>query len=190
MRELLGLLWGFFPWILFAILSGPSEGRLSVAIIASLVTTVIFGYQQLRKKFILTWGSLIFFLLMIVLVVFLKNILVMKHMDLLAKLTLAIITWTSLLVDKPFILQYAREQAPETRWHLPSFIRTCKIMTVVWGLIFLFSAALSLWKLYYSGLNDGLFKIISFMPMIVGIIFSVWYPKKVRKTAAALTNDG
>lgn len=106
-------------------------------------------------------------------------------MDLLAKTSLALIAWISLLLGKPFILQHAREHAPEERWHLPSFIYTCKIMTVVWGIIFLFSTAMSFWKLYFPGLSDGLFKVISLVTMLAGILFSLWYPKKVRRTEVA-----
>ena len=61
MKDMLKILLGFLPWILFGIMAGPSLTRLEMALAVSLAATVALGFKQLRKGFFLTWGSLLFF---------------------------------------------------------------------------------------------------------------------------------
>ena len=51
------------------------------------------GYKQLAKGFILTWGSLLFFGVLLVLVVLWRNLWVINNLDILSQGTLAAITW-------------------------------------------------------------------------------------------------
>jgi carotenoid cleavage dioxygenase len=73
-KDLLKILLGFLPWILFGVLAGPSLIRLEIALAVALLSGLALGFQQLRKGFFLTWGSLLFFLLSFILVAFLKNL--------------------------------------------------------------------------------------------------------------------
>jgi hypothetical protein len=59
--DLLKILLGFFPWILFGIMAGPPLTRLEIALAVSLTAGLALGFNQLRKGFFLTWGSLLFF---------------------------------------------------------------------------------------------------------------------------------
>ena len=68
MKEILSILLGFLPWIVFGVVSGPSLWRLNAAIIVALVLVPVMGYRQLAKGFILTWGTLLFFCVNLVLV--------------------------------------------------------------------------------------------------------------------------
>ncbi len=63
MKDLLKILLGFLPWILFGILAGPSLTRLEIALAVSLLASLALGFKQLRQGFFLTWGSLLFFCL-------------------------------------------------------------------------------------------------------------------------------
>jgi hypothetical protein len=44
---------------------------------------------------------------------------------------------TTLIVGKPFTLQYAREQVPDSLWKTPQFIRSNYVITGVWSGAFL-----------------------------------------------------
>src|SRR5208337_5429164 len=115
MKEILSILVGFSPWIVFGMVAGPSLWRLNAAIIAALALVPVTGCKQLAKGFILTWGSLLFFGLLLVMVALFRNMWVINNLDILAQGALAAIAWVSIFMGLPFVLQYARESAPPER---------------------------------------------------------------------------
>ena len=122
MKQLFSILLGFLPWIVFGVISGPSLWRLNAAIIVALALVLVMGYKQLAKGFILTWGSLLFFGVLLVMVVLWRNLWVINNLDILAQGTLAVIAWLSIFLGKPFVLQYARETVPPERQASPDLL--------------------------------------------------------------------
>jgi hypothetical protein len=183
MKQLISILLGFLPWIAFGVISGPSLWRLNAAIIVALALVPIMGYKQLAKGFILTWGSLLFFSVLLVLVVLLRNLWVINHLSILANGTLAAIAWLSIFMGKPFVLQYARETAPPERQASPVFYSTCRTLSVVWGLIFLTGTGMSAGKTY-GWWADGLgYQAVSLGLLGLGLWLNHWYPLYVRSRA-------
>src|SRR5665648_117410 len=146
MKDLLKILLGFLPWILFGLMAGPSFTSLEAALAVALAATLALGVKQLRKGFFLTWGSLLFFLVSFILVAWLKNLWVVENMDLLVRATLAAIAWGSIIAGRPFTLQYARESVPEAYWRTPEFIHSGYFISLVWGIIFLIALGASLFR--------------------------------------------
>jgi hypothetical protein len=181
MKELWGILRGFLPWIIFAVMAGPPLTRLEAALAVSLLSVPLLGYKQLRRGFFLTWGSLLFFGLSLILVAFLQNLWVVRHMDVLARATLAAIAWASILAGQPFTLQYARESVPEAYWRTPGFIHTGYLISIVWGIIFLIALGASLSRPYLEQIGGWLYHFLATGIMIMGIIFTQWYVHRVRK---------
>jgi len=181
MKDLLKILLGFLPWILFGILAGPSLTRLEAALAVALAATLALGWKQLRKGFFLTWGSLLFFSLSFILVAWLRNLWVVEHMDLVVRATLAVITWGSIIAGRPFALQYARESVPEAYWHTPQFIYTGYLISIVWGIIFLLALGASLFRPYLDQMAGWLYPLLATGSMFLGIIFTQWYVHRVRK---------
>jgi carotenoid cleavage dioxygenase len=181
MKDLFKILVGFLPWILFGIMAGPPLVRLEAALAVSLAATLALGLKQLRQGFFLTWGSLLFFSLTLILVAFLKNLWVIEHMDLLARATLAVIAWGSIIAGRPFTLQYARESVPEAYWHTPEFIYTGYFISIVWGIIFLIALGASLFRPYLDQMASWLYPLLATGSMFLGIIFTQWYVHRVRR---------
>jgi hypothetical protein len=181
MQDLLKILLGFLPWILFGILAGPPLARLEAALAVALATTLALGLRQLRKGFFLAWGSLLFFSCGLILVAFLKNLWVIEHMDLLARATLAAIAWGSIIAAQPFTLQYARESVPEALWRTPGFIHSNYAISMVWGIIFLIALGASLFRPYLDHLGGWLYHFLATGTMFLGIIFTQWYVHRVRR---------
>lgn len=181
MRDLLKILVGFLPWILFGIIAGPSLTGLEIALAVSLTAGIALGFKQLRKGYFLTWGSLLFFSLSLILVAFLKNLWVIEHMDLLARATLAAIAWASIIAGRPFTLQYARESVPEAYWRTPEFIHTGYFTSIVWGIIFLIALGASLCRPYLDQMASWLYHLLATGTMFLGIVFTQWYVQRVRK---------
>jgi hypothetical protein len=180
-KDLLKILLGFLPWILFGILAGPSLIRLEAALAVALLAALALGFKQLRQGFFLTWGSLLFFAFSLILVAFLKNLWVVEHMDLLARGTLAAIAWGSIIAGQPFILQYARESVPEAYWRTPEFIHTGSFLSMVWGSIFLIAVGASVFRPYLEQMAGWLYHLLATGTMFLGIIFTQWYVHRVRK---------
>lgn len=183
MKEILSILLGFLPWIVFGVVSGPSLWRLNAAIIIALVLVPVTGYRQLAKDFILTWGTLLFFCVNLVLVVWWKNLWVIEHLDILAKGTLAAITWVSIFAGQPFVLQYARETAPPERQASPDFFRTCRNLAVMWGVIFLLATGMSVAKTYGWWEEGPVYQLSSWGLIGLGLWLNHWYPQYVRSKA-------
>lgn len=181
MKDMLKILLGFFPWILFGIIAGSSLARLELALAVALAAAVALGFKQLRQGYFLTWGSLLFFLVSFILVAFLKNLWVVEHMDLLVPATLVAIAWGSIIAGRPFALQYARESVSEAYWQTPEFIHTGYFISIVWGIIFLIALGASLFRPYLEQLGSWLYYLLATGSMFLGIIFTQWYVHKVRK---------
>jgi hypothetical protein len=181
MKDLLKILLGFLPWILFGILAGPPLTRLEAALTVSWAATLALGWKQLRQGFFLTWGSLLFFSFSLILVASLKNLWVIEHMDLLARATLAAIAWGSIIAGRPFTLQYARESVPEAYWCTPEFIHTGYFISLVWGIIFLMALGASLFRPNLDQIASWLYPLLATGSMFLGIIFTQRYVHRVRK---------
>jgi hypothetical protein len=186
--NILSLLLGFAPFILFGILAGSSFTQLEIAIVVCLVASIVIGYKDLRRGFILTWGTLIFFVFLLVSVVLMKNVFVMTHVSLLLNGTLAAITWISLIVGKPFTEQYARLEVDKSRWDNPIFIKINRQMTAVWGCIFLWSLILSFF-VTDDIISKPTSSVLQYGVTLLGILFNVYYPNMVRKKYAKYAQD-
>jgi len=183
MKEIISMLLGFLPWIVFAVISGPSLWRLNAAIVVALALVLVMGYKQLAKGFILTWGSLLFFGVNLVMVVLFRNLWVIKNLDVLAHGTLAAIAWLSIFIGKPFVLQYARETVPPERQASPFFYRTCWTLAVIWGVVFLIATGMSVAKTYGLWAGGIGYQAVSLGLIGLGLWLNHWYPKYVRSRA-------
>jgi len=183
MKEMFNILLGFLPWIAFGVISGPSLWRLNAAILVALALVPVMGYKQLAKGFILTWGSLLFFGAILVLVVLWRNLWVINNLDILSQGALAAIAWSSIFVGKPFVLQYARETVPPERQALPSFYSSCRTLSVIWGVIFLISTGMSVAKTYGWWAGGLGYQAVSLGLLGLGLWLNHWYPQYARRRA-------
>lgn len=168
---------GFLPWILFFILAGKSQMQLDIAIITAAIAFLIFERRGLRKGFILSWGSLAFFGFMFITVILMENQWVVQHAWIISNGSLFLIAFISILVRKPFTLQYAREQVSSDKWQHPLFIKINYILTWVWALSFLFSLILNVSKLYNPLFNLWIYESLSYAATIFAIWFTAWFPE-------------
>jgi hypothetical protein len=183
MKEIFNILLGFLPWIVFGAMAGPSLWRLNAAIIVALALVPIMGYKQLAQGFILTWGSLLFFGVNLVMVVLFRNLWVINNLDILSKGTLAAIAWWSIFTGKPFVLQYARETVPQERQASPVFYPTCRTLSMIWGVVFLLATGLSVTQTYGWWAEGMGYQAVSWGLIGLGLGLNHWYPQYVRSRA-------
>lgn len=163
------------PWILFFTLSGHTQQQMDIAISVAAITSIAFEFKGLKKGFVLSWGTLLFFIFMFITVVIGKNQYISQYSWIFSNGALAIIAWASILIRKPFTIQYAKERVPRDKWNQPLFIKINYVLTAVWGLIFLMNIGLHVLSLYYPSFNR-FYGFVSYMPSIFGILFTLWFP--------------
>jgi hypothetical protein len=98
---------------------------------------------------------------------------------------LASIIWITILVGKPFTLQYAKAELPKERWDDPALIRSCRFIAIVWALLLTLSALLA----YFRILNPTLYPNWVYFDITIGIIlggsvFTTLYKKYKRSQRA------
>lgn len=172
----LNLILGFVPWFLYLIISGNNLLQFKIAILAGLIASIVCQIPMLKKGFILSWGTTLFFLFMTVGVVLLNNSWIIQNADIISNGSLTLIVLISILVGKPFTLQYARELVPAEKWNNRVFIQINYLLSFIWLGMFLLGLCISLFRQYNPGYTHWLFDIFSYVPIILGSWISSWFP--------------
>jgi hypothetical protein len=158
----------FIPWIFFAVFNGPSQQSIVVSSLGALALMVFFNFRELRKGFILPWGSVLLFAFL-----FLNDRYGLVELEPIENLrlvnsTLAIIVLFSMIVGKPFTLQYAREEVDSGLWHNANFIRINWILTAIWAFLMLVMALPS-YCLTFEQIHTSWFWNYGLMILCIGV---------------------
>jgi carotenoid cleavage dioxygenase len=181
LKELGLLMLGFLPWILFLFTSGDSMHSLKIAIVISLVACVTLGFGDLKRGFILQWGTLIFFVFCIIMVDLLNNLWIASKMDLLSNLAISSIMWISVLIGKPFALQYAEMGVSKDHWSDKKFIRGCRFITIVWACLMTFAVLISILKrVHWLPFSQGFYFDLTILNIIGGLTYNTIFKRKKR----------
>jgi len=183
--QFLKLILSFAPWISFLIIAHGSLFRLKVGLIVAALLTIVMAVTKLHRGIIM-WVGLVFFSYATIAVVGLEHMWTIHNMGILANGALALGTWVTLAMGKPFTLEYAREHTPAAHWNNPMFIRTNVLLTSVWGLAFSIGTALAWLKTYDRSLSDLTYELVNYAFMLSAITFTNWYPNVVKRKAEAL----
>lgn len=177
------LLLAFSPWLAFMVIAHEGLFRLQLGLGVALVLSVILGLTGIHRGVIL-WAGLVFFSLAGIAVIGFQDLWTIRHMGVLASGMLATATWLSVLIHKPFTLDYARTHTDRSLWNDPVFLRTNVILTSAWGTIFTLNALLAFGKMEAILLQPWQYETISYVLLVVGAILTTWYPNRVRSRAA------
>ena len=170
----------FAPWIAFLVIANGSLFRLKLGIGVAAVLTVVMVVTRLHRGAII-WVGIVFFSYALVTVVVLDNMWTAIHMGILANGALAAGTWMSIVLKRPFTLEYAREHTEPSLWNSPSFLRTNYILTSMWAVTFTINAGLS-WQRRVRPMMPGwAYEITSYFLLVLASVMSPWYPQYVRR---------
>ncbi|MFD6877759.1 MULTISPECIES: hypothetical protein [unclassified Streptomyces] len=180
-----GIFLGFAPWIIFDVIAGPSTWKL--AAFTALIASLVLNVPDLRRGSVkvLEITGMVFFAVISILA------LVVDHGDLLwletyaQTLSSGVIAAVALgsLAFTPFTEQYAREEVPPEYWDSPVFRRTNRVLTAVWGAVFVLIAIAGLIAVESGHHGDWLNWVIPVVLLVVAIRITAWYPEHVRSTA-------
>jgi hypothetical protein len=177
--NLIKIIMAFAPWIVFALLAGDSLSSVKIAIVISLAVTIFLGYKDLRAGFLLTWATLGFFIFSVITVVIMTNIWVLERLNVLVYLTLASVTWIGILIGRPFVREYARQEVDKTRWEDPKFLRVVRDMTGFWGISFLADFFIAVYQMTNQSF---ILKMAQYLVMLIAFGFTIYYPDWVRRS--------
>jgi len=181
----LKLILSFSPWIALLVIARDGLFRLKVGLAVGFFLSVAMGITRLHRGIIL-WAGLSFFTYATLAVVVFGNMWTVKYMGVMASGVLAASTWLTIVLNKPFTLDYAREHTDPSLWNSPSFIRTNIVLTSVWGLAFTVNAILAWGKMEHFILSELNYEITSYTLLIGTVDFTNWYPNHVRRRSHAL----
>jgi len=174
------LLLTFAPWLSFLIIARDSLFRLKLGLVVALVLSVVMGITRLHRGVIL-WAGLLFFTYATVAVALLNNMWTAQHMGLMANGALAVSTWLTIAIRKPFTLDYAREHTDPSLWDNPLFIRTNVVIASAWGLIFSVNAILAWGKMHHFILSELAYEVVTYTLLLGTVAFTTWYPNYVHR---------
>ena len=138
-------LFGFLPWILYAVIANHSFVSDEIAAGLALASVFILDFKRIRKGYILECGTVLFFAALLILFLLPSRQYVALHAMLWINLALAFIMWFSILIRRPFTIQYAKESVPENAWNKPGFIRVNDILSGFWALVVTIGAFTPQW---------------------------------------------
>jgi len=165
------LLFSFLPWIVFLILK--SYAGETAALTVSIIISIIFDHKRLRQGFYVSWIIILSMLVLLSCYLFGKFEVTPLIRTLLMSGSFAVMAWISLIISKPFTIQYAKEEVPEDKWSTPGFIKVNQIITLVWALAMSANTAASIFH-YHSDT-------VSIVTIVLAIMFTKRYPQYYRQ---------
>ena len=174
---------GFVPWIVFSVVAGPSTWMWAAlaAFLCSLILSVP-SWRSTRSISVLDAAGLLFFGALVVLALVLDRATLQPIEDraqLLSSVVIALVALGSLAVGRPFTEYYARQQTPREYWNSPTFKQINRVITAVWGLVFVLNALCDAAVAYLGVTSDVFNWVVPVVAIVAAVKFTDWYPDHV-----------
>lgn len=181
----MGILLAFAPFVAFAIidrLAGPTAGLVVGAVVSVglLLRDLIGG----RTAKVLEIGTAILFGGLALYALLGRPTWSVIGVRLAVDAGLLVIVLASIVMGRPFTLQYAREQVAPEYWDTPGFVRTNYVITAVWALAFAVMVAAELALLALPGMPPRIGIAAIVLTLVGAVKFTGWYPDRVKARTA------
>ncbi len=152
----------------------------------ALISAIAVSFYELRigRTKILSLGTTIYFFLMALLVSVTAPSRLWYGIPLMGSVALSSIVLISIIVRRPFTLQYAMETTPKERWTSPAFIRANYVITWAWFIAFVIMALPSAGFLLKITVPVWFNWAFSLCCMLSANRFTEWYKKRARSRAS------
>src|SRR3712207_3829122 len=123
----------FVPWVVYWVLVGNVS--FETAVLVAFALTIVVGGSSLprgRRPKVLEIGSVVVFALLVALTFAGEETFLERWIQPLTNAGLFSIALASLLIGRPFTLEYARQQVPPEVAQLPGFRFINQVITAVW----------------------------------------------------------
>ncbi len=180
----MGILLAFAPFIAFALidrLSGPTEGLIAGAVVSAAL--LLRDLIQGRTAKVLEIGTAILFGGLALYALLGRPSWSVVGVRLVVDAGLLLIVLASLVMRRPFTLQYARERVAPELWGEPEFVRTNYVITAVWALAFAVMVVAELVLLYVPDVPPRAGIVAIVLALVGAVKFTGWYPERRRAGA-------
>ena len=136
---------GFAPWIVYWVLVGNTP-FLTAVLVPLLLSVLINGIALARHQplMVLEAGTAVVFAVFVLMSLTLSDDFLERWLQPLGNAGLFLIVLISILIGKPFTLQYARKSTPRELWDEPGFVYVCWLLAWVWAAAMAFMTIVSL----------------------------------------------
>jgi len=175
---------GFAPWIIFAVVAGPSSWM--YAALTALICSLVLAVPEWRRNHavsVLNIAGIVFFAVLVVLALVLDRgalQAVEARAQLISSVVIALVALGSLAVGRPFTEYYAKQSTPREYWESPPFKRINRVLTLVWAAVFVFNALCDLLVATSGASSDLLNWVLPVVAIVAAVKFSEWYPDHVQ----------
>jgi hypothetical protein len=173
----------FVPWIVFSVVAGPSTWMWAAlaALLCSLVLAVP-DWRSSRSISVLDGAALVFFAVLVVLALVLDRAALQPIEDraqLLSSVVIAVVALGSLAVGRPFTEFYAKRQTPREYWASPTFKQINRVLTGLWGAVFVITALCDAAVGFWGADPDVFNWVVPIVTVVVAVKITSWYPDHV-----------
>jgi hypothetical protein len=177
------------PYGAFATLMLVTSATVSLFVSAA-IGVMVMAYDALRGRSIkvLGAGSVILFAALGAYIMLVDNGLSGSAVKLAVDAGVFAISLTSLVIRKPFTLQYAREMVDAETAQLAGFLRANYIITGAWTGAFVLMMIANALMIYVPGLPLWSGLLIAFAARNSAVYFTKWYPQHRKAKHAASAN--
>lgn len=183
----MGILLGFSPFIVFALLTNLSVDLALWLALAVAFAVAIRDFAHTRLLRMLDVGSTLIFAILALYTGFIQPSLSVQAVRLIIDGGLLTLAVTSIVSGNPFTLDYAREQVPQEIWQAPAFLRTNYVVAWVWALAFAAMTAADAVATFDKRFPQALDVAAGLAALTLAVIFTARYPTDIRLEAARST---
>jgi hypothetical protein len=178
------MLLAFAPFVAFAVLNHFAAPTAALAV-AALISLVLIGRELVsgRSAKILEVGSCFLFSGLAVYAFISNANWPVVGVKLAVDTGLLLIVLFSLIVGRPFTLQYARESVPQERWNSPQFRWSNQLITLVWLAAFCAIIIADLILLYVPEVPHKVSILLTIGALYGAFKFTMAYPDKAKAQA-------
>ncbi len=179
----MGILLGFTPFILFALLTGVSVSLALWIAFAAAFAIGIRDFLHAKMLRVLDVGCLALFALLALYAGFIQPGLTVQAVRFIADTGLLLLALGSMAMRTPFTLEYVREEMPESFLQTPRFLRLNYVLTSAWTIAFAVMAAADGIATFNKKFPFSLDVAAGLGTLALAIVFTVRYPTTARAHA-------
>ncbi|SDH22498.1 hypothetical protein [Bosea robiniae] len=180
----MNILLAFAPFLAFALVDralGSLDGLLAGAAVS--IAMLVRDMMQGRSPKILEIGTVLLFAGLAGWFLAFQPAWSIIDVRLRVDLGLLLIVIVSMLIGKPFTLQYARESVAPELWSGPTFVKTSYVISAAWAAAFVVLVAVDLLWIYRPDVPPRLGVWATIAALFAAVKFTAWYPKQVHGKA-------
>ena len=182
----MSLLLAFAPFIVFAIvdrLVGSTEGLIAAAAVSAGILLRDWLTPNRSPK-VLEIGTFILFGGLALYSVLAHPTWSVFGVRLCVDGGLLLVVLITMVIRRPFTLQYAREKVAKELWDSPGFLRTNYVITCAWAVAFLIMAVADAILVYMPEWPPRIGIIATIVVLVGAVKFTGWYPEHRRAAAS------